>query len=59
VGIEVKAAASISRRDVRGLETLADVAGTRFLRGILLYLGETVVPFGKNLWAVPVASMWS
>jgi predicted AAA+ superfamily ATPase len=24
-----------------------------------LYLGDVVVPFGKNLWAVPVAMAWN
>ena len=29
------------------------------LRGIIFYLGDVVVPFGKNLWAVPVPMAWN
>ena len=58
VGIEVKAAVSHDARDLRGLKTLAELSGDRFLRGIVFYLGDTVVPFGKNLWAAPVGMAW-
>jgi len=58
VGIEVKAAASLDAHDLRGLKALADLSGERFLRGIVLYLGKDVVPFGKNLHALPVQSVW-
>ena len=58
VGVEVKAAVSIGADDFHGLRILADVAGRRFLRGILLYLGDQAVPFGTNLYALPVSSVW-
>ena len=59
VGIEVKAAVSLDAHDLRGLKALAELGGHRFLRGIVFYLGDVVVPFGKNLWAVPVAMAWA
>ena len=55
VGVEVKAAQSVDNHDLRGLKTLAEIAGQRFARGVLLYLGNTVVPFGSELWAVPLS----
>jgi uncharacterized protein len=58
VGVEVKAAASLGPADFRGLKTLADAAGRDFHRGILLYTGEQVVPFGPRLHAVPVRALW-
>ncbi len=58
VGIEVKAAASVDASDFRGLRILAEMAGHRFLRGILLYLGPQAVPFGTNLCALPISSLW-
>ena len=58
VGVEVKAAVSISSDDLRGLRTLAEIAGRRFLRGILFYLGEQAVPFGSNLYLLPISSLW-
>jgi predicted AAA+ superfamily ATPase len=59
VGIEVKAAVSLDAHYLRGLKTLAELSGQRFLRGIVFYLGEAVVPFGKDLWAVPVSMAWT
>ena len=58
VGVEVKAAVSITSDDFRGLRTLAEIAGRRFRRGILLYLGEQAVPFGTNLYVLPISSLW-
>jgi predicted AAA+ superfamily ATPase len=59
VGIEVKATASIKARDIRGLHLLAELTGDRFVRGIMLYTGETVVPFASNLHAVPIPALWA
>ncbi len=58
VGVEVKAAVSVDANDFRGLRLLAEVAGRRFRRGILLYLGDQAVPFGANLYALPVWGLW-
>ncbi|MCX5971199.1 MAG: ATP-binding protein [Coprothermobacterota bacterium] len=58
VGVEVKASTTIQGKDMRGLQTLAEEAGPRFLRGFLLYLGERCLPFGPNLWALPFQSLW-
>lgn len=54
VGIEVKASAQITQSDVRGLRELAMAAGEGFARGVVLYAGEQLVPFDKDLWAVPL-----
>ena len=59
VGIEVKATISLDASDLRGLRILAELSGDQFVRGIVFYLGDVVVPFGKNLWAVPVSMAWS
>ena len=58
VGIEVKATSSVGGSDFKGLRALAEAAGTRFRRGIVLYTGAETVPFGKNLHAVPIPSLW-
>jgi uncharacterized protein len=58
VGIEVKAAASVTRRDFAGLERVASAAGTAFVQGILLYDGEDTLSFGENLRAVPLPTLW-
>lgn len=58
VGVEVKASATVGARDFRGLRALAEASGGRFRRGVVLYTGRTAVPFGENLHALPVSSLW-
>ncbi len=57
-GVEIKAAASVSSRDFRGLRKLQRAAGNRFGRGIVLYDGEASIPFGDRLHAVPISRLW-
>jgi predicted AAA+ superfamily ATPase len=59
VGIEVKAAASVTRRDFRGLERLASAAGSAFVQGIVLYDGEQTLSFADKLRAAPLSTLWS
>lgn len=57
-GVEVKAAASITSADFRGLRKLRDVAGKRFTAGVVLYDGDTCASFGDGLYAVPLRLLW-
>jgi uncharacterized protein len=59
VGIEVKAAASVTRRDFAGLERVASAAGTAFVQGIVLYDGDQILSFGKSLRAAPFPILWA
>ena len=59
VGVEVKSAVSTRQQDFRGLEELARLSGDRFVRGIVLCTGTTVVPFGRNLYQLPVSQLWA
>jgi predicted AAA+ superfamily ATPase len=58
VGIEVKAASTITDSDFEGLREFSRVAGGDFFRGIVLYNGSNTLQFGENLFAVPIASMF-
>lgn len=58
VGIEIKASRSIVDNDLAGLRDLDSTLGSRLQRGILLYGGTEVVPFGKKLCAMPLAALW-
>jgi uncharacterized protein len=58
VGIEVKASATVRADDFKGLHVLAKTAGSRFHRGILLYTGEELIPFGSEMYAMPVSNLW-
>jgi predicted AAA+ superfamily ATPase len=57
-GIEIKAAATLSSSDVRGLQALANTAGKNWLRGVVLYAGSEVVPFASNIHGVPMSRLW-
>jgi predicted AAA+ superfamily ATPase len=58
-GIEVKAAASVDAKDFRGLRHLQETEPDHFRRGIVLYTGNEVVPFGNSLFAVPMSVWWA
>jgi len=57
-GVEVKAAATVTGDDFKGLRKLQNAAQKNFAAGVVLYDGEAVVPFGKNLYAVPISHLW-
>lgn len=57
-GIEVKAAATVTASDFRGLIKLRDAADENFKAGVLLYDGEFSVSFGDRLFAVPIRRLW-
>ena len=57
-GIEVKASATVTPADFRGLRKLRAAAGSKFAAGVVLYDGETSVPFGEGLFAVPIRALW-
>jgi len=57
-GVEVKAGATVTDRDFSGLRKLQQAAGSRFRRGVVLYDGNAVVPFGGRLQAVPIRLLW-
>lgn len=59
VGIEIKASASVGKKEISGLQTLATLAGKRWLRGVVLYTGSEIIPFAKNLHAIPMTQIWS
>jgi len=57
-GIEVKAAATATAADFRGLRKLQAAAGKRFANGVVLYDGETSAGFGEGMYAVPIRALW-
>jgi uncharacterized protein len=58
VGVEVKAAATVTTADFRGLRKLKDASGRKFASGVVLYDGETVAGFGDDMHAVPIRMLW-
>lgn len=58
-GVEIKAAATVTASDFRGLRKLRDASGARFAAGVVLYDGESAVRFADDLFAVPIKALWS
>ena len=58
VGIEIKASATLSTGDFKGLRALEKRTGEKFVRGVALYTGNVAAPFGEKLFAVPISALW-
>jgi uncharacterized protein len=59
IAIEAKAAASVGSSDFRGLTRLRDALGKRFAAGAVIYTGQSSVPFGDRLVAIPLEGLWT
>jgi predicted AAA+ superfamily ATPase len=57
-GVEVKAAATVTAADFRGLRKLEQAAGKRFACGVVLYDGEASASFGDRLHAVALGTLF-
>ncbi len=57
-GVEVKAAATVTAADFRGLRKLASATGKRLAAGVVLYDGEATAGFGDRMFAVPIRKLW-
>jgi predicted AAA+ superfamily ATPase len=58
VGIEVKLDGSPDAHDFYGLKLLKEAVGGYFKKGIVIYPGSEIVPWGEGLWAVPACYLW-
>jgi len=58
VGVEVKASATVTVADFRGMRKLREAAGKRFAAGVVLYDGEITASFGGGFFAVPLRALW-
>jgi len=58
-GIEVKASATIGKKDFQGLERLKNTAGTDFCLGLLLYDGDYINQYADNIFSIPIGSLWA
>ena len=57
VGIEIKAAATITTSDFKGLRKLQDATAEQFAAGVVFYDGENILPFGEKLFALPISML--
>ena len=56
-GIEIKASATVTQSDFKALNKLKNACGELFSAGVVFYDGETVLPFGNKLFAVPISAL--
>lgn len=56
--IEVKATARIQAGDFNHIKAFADDVGEKFKTGVVLYTGKEIIPFAKDLFALPVEMLW-
>ena len=59
VGVEVKASSTVDATDFRALAHLERLSTRQFMRGVVLYTGDRVLPFGPKLLALPIDALWS
>ncbi len=59
VGVEVKAAHSVTNADFAGLRLLKQFLGERFVQGVALHMGSQMIPFAPDLNAVPLWALWT
>ncbi|MDR1242142.1 MAG: ATP-binding protein [Deltaproteobacteria bacterium] len=57
--VEVKLAAGVAAHDSKGLAALRDALGDRFVRGVIVYTGQEIVPMGDRIFAVPAGMMFA
>jgi hypothetical protein len=59
VGVEVKAAATVTAADLRGLRLLRRRLGERLRAGFVLYCGDESLSFGDGMVALPISALWT
>jgi predicted AAA+ superfamily ATPase len=60
IGVEVKAGSNVSPDDCRHLVWFKNTyAKNRPFIGIVLYTGENTLSLGQDIYAVPIATLWS
>ncbi len=58
IAVEVKASATVTEKDFKGLKKMQSTVGRAWKAGIVFYDGDGVLPFGGGLYAVPVSALW-
>lgn len=59
IGIEVKNSSQFSEKSVKGLSQLKEQFKDKFKIGVVLYQGTQILPIEPDIYAVPLAYLWS
>lgn len=57
--VEVKAAATLTPRDSRGMRGLAAALGEEFGAGVILHTGGEAARLAPKVWALPLPALWA
>ncbi|HCA42352.1 MAG TPA: hypothetical protein DEP28_03785 [Bacteroidetes bacterium] len=58
IAIEIKASTSVKPKDFDSLKLLKSQVGNRFLKGFVIYMGDNIYPYDKNIFSLPVNALW-
>lgn len=58
VGIEVKASSTVTSKDFQGLRRLKNLAGEKFIMGLILYDGDHSTQHEERLYSIPIGCLW-
>jgi predicted AAA+ superfamily ATPase len=60
LGIEVKAGHNVSKEDFNSQKWFAEniIKDKKHYTGLVVYSGDRTIPFGENMLAVPIATLW-
>ncbi|MDR1244266.1 MAG: ATP-binding protein [Endomicrobium sp.] len=58
IAIEIKLNATLDLKDFANMKICKDTLRDKFKKGIVVYTGNEILPFGDNLWAIPVNYLW-
>jgi predicted AAA+ superfamily ATPase len=59
IAIEVKAASTVTARDVKWIAQMRDRLRGRFVAGFVLHTGSSAAPFGERITALPIDALWA
>ena len=59
VGIQVKSGTTLHEDDADGLRFLRDLAGDKFVRGVVLYCGSEIQPLDATITGIPIGALWA
>ncbi|HRE41391.1 MAG TPA: ATP-binding protein [Ignavibacteria bacterium] len=58
IAIEIKASTSVKPNDFKGLKMLKAQTGNKFLKGFVIYMGDNIYPYDKDIYSLPVNTLW-
>lgn len=58
IAIEVKSGQNVSLSDFKHIKLLQEKMGKKFIKGFVVYTGNQIIPFGDDIFAIPINLLW-